>query len=56
MVTTEANELMQYIHNHKRRMPVILNREDEKAWLDPTNKIADFAFPYQTKLIAFPTK
>jgi putative SOS response-associated peptidase YedK len=56
MVTTEANELMQYIHNHKRRMPVILNREDENAWLDKSNNITDFALPYQTKLIAFPTK
>lgn len=56
MVTTEAKELMQYIHNHKRRMPVILNREDEIAWLDAPKKISDFAFPYQAKLIAFPTK
>lgn len=55
MVTTEANELMRYVHNHKKRMPVILNREDENAWLDSTNNIADFALPYQTKLIAFPT-
>jgi putative SOS response-associated peptidase YedK len=55
MVTTEANELMKYVHNHKQRMPVILNREDESAWLDPSNKITDFALPYQTKLIAFPT-
>lgn len=56
MVTTEANELMQYIHNHKRRMPVILNREDEKAWLDSSNNITDFSLPYQAKLIGFPTK
>jgi putative SOS response-associated peptidase YedK len=56
MVTSEANELMQYIHNHKKRMPVILNREDEKAWLDPANNISDFALPCQAKLIAFPTK
>ena len=53
MVTTEANELMQFIHNHKRRMPIMLNREDELAWLDTNNKIQDFALPYQSKLIAF---
>lgn len=56
MVTTEANELMAYIHNHKRRMPIILNRSDETAWLDSANKIQDFALPYQTKLVAFVTK
>lgn len=55
MVTTEANQLMAYIHNHKKRMPVVLNRKDEMAWLDPTNKIQDFALPYQAELIAFPT-
>jgi len=55
IVTTEANDLMKYIHNHKRRMPVILNREDENAWLDPSNLISDFALPYQANIIAFPT-
>lgn len=55
MVTTEANDMMKYIHNHKERMPVVLNRSDEKAWLDPSHKISDFAFPYESNLIAFPT-
>jgi putative SOS response-associated peptidase YedK len=32
IVTTGPNELMASIHN---RMPVILSREDERAWLDP---------------------
>lgn len=31
IITTEANELMEPIHD---RMPVILNRETEKIWLD----------------------
>jgi putative SOS response-associated peptidase YedK len=31
-LTTEANELIQAIHN---RMPVILDRESESVWLDP---------------------
>ncbi|MCX6190192.1 MAG: SOS response-associated peptidase [Bacteroidetes bacterium] len=34
IVTTEANELMCEIHNSKKRMPVILTEENEKAWLD----------------------
>lgn len=35
ILTTEANEVMKMIHNRKQRMPVLLRREDEKAWLDP---------------------
>lgn len=53
MLTTQANKLMSYIHNHKMRMPVILNKEEESAWLDPKNCIQDFAYPYESKLIAF---
>jgi putative SOS response-associated peptidase YedK len=34
IITTAANPLMEKIHNTKKRMPVILNREDEKAWID----------------------
>jgi len=34
VITTEANELMAEIHNSKKRMPVILDREDEKKWID----------------------
>lgn len=56
MVTTEANELMKYIHNNRERMPVMLRKEDEQAWLDPTNDVSRFAFPkYESKIIAFPT-
>jgi len=33
IVTTEANELMAEIHNNKKRMPVVLNAEQEKNWL-----------------------
>ena len=51
LVTTEANELMREIHNIKKRMPIILNKEDESDWLDGGN-IQDFALPYQTELIA----
>ncbi len=34
IVTTQANELMAEIHNNKKRMPVILNPENEKEWLN----------------------
>ena len=34
ILTTEANALMAKIHNTKKRMPVILPREQERAWLD----------------------
>lgn len=33
ILTTTANELMSIIHNSKKRMPVILNPEDEAQWL-----------------------
>jgi putative SOS response-associated peptidase YedK len=35
MVTTEANELMAEVHNTKKRMPVILTKENEQDWLNP---------------------
>ncbi|WP_026730189.1 SOS response-associated peptidase [Flavobacterium denitrificans] len=54
MVTTHANELMQYIHNHKKRMPIMLHKEDEQAWLDPKNDINEFAYPkYYTSIVGF---
>jgi putative SOS response-associated peptidase YedK len=33
ILTTAANELMSIIHNSKKRMPIILNPEDENLWL-----------------------
>lgn len=36
VLTTRANPLMEKIHNSKKRMPVILTRENEQRWLDPT--------------------
>ena len=38
IIVTDANELVRAIHD---RMPVILQREDFAAWLDPANKDAD---------------
>jgi putative SOS response-associated peptidase YedK len=34
IVTTRANSLLEKIHNTRKRMPVILPRDREKAWLD----------------------
>lgn len=33
IITTEANDLMREIHNTKKRMPVILPKENEYDWL-----------------------
>ena len=33
IVTTEANAFMAEIHNSKKRMPVILTKENETSWL-----------------------
>lgn len=35
IITTEANELMAEIHNSKKRMPVILSRDEEQIWISP---------------------
>ena len=34
VVTTEASPMMARVHNTKKRMPVILHRQDERRWLD----------------------
>jgi putative SOS response-associated peptidase YedK len=52
ILTTAANQTMQYIHNTKQRMPVILHQIDEQKWLDGA-AIAQFAFPYSVVLAGF---
>jgi putative SOS response-associated peptidase YedK len=51
MITTQANELMSEIHNTKKRMPIILKKEDEKDWLNGEN-YDKFKPPYEHNLIA----
>jgi putative SOS response-associated peptidase YedK len=34
IITTSANPMMEVIHNLKKRMPVILNPDGERIWLD----------------------
>jgi putative SOS response-associated peptidase YedK len=59
IVTTAANDLMQYIHNRKeaegdQRMPIHIKKEDEQAWIDTKNSPLDFAYPnYNPPLIGF---
>lgn len=49
VVTTEASPLMARIHNTKKRMPVILRREDERRWLEKglsTEEVRSILRPY----------
>jgi putative SOS response-associated peptidase YedK len=55
VITTEANEVVQPVHN---RMPVILRREDFGAWLDPATpaeKLLGLLGPYPAEeMVAVP--
>lgn len=48
ILTTAANELMEEIHNTKKRMPLILPFEIEKEWIHgmPTEQIKSYFKPY----------
>ncbi|MDP4241001.1 MAG: SOS response-associated peptidase [Bacteroidota bacterium] len=52
IVTTEANPLMSEINNSKKRMPVILTRDQESEWLSGRH-VKDFVRP-ELNLIATP--
>lgn len=45
IVTSNANEMMAEIHNSKDRMPLVLSKAAEKAWLQEES-VEAFAFPY----------
>ena len=54
IITTPANKLLELIHNTKKRMPLILHREDEQIWLMPEldkNHIQALMQPYPEKLM-----
>lgn len=55
ILTTDANELMSEIHNHKKRMPIILKEKDRENWLAGKDPSA-FAFPYEVPLQAKPVE
>ncbi len=48
IITTPANDLMEEIHNTKKRMPLILPFEKEKEWIQgmPIENIKSFFKPY----------
>lgn len=55
IVTTQANERMEWIHNSKKRMPVILSINDAKLWLDSSLPFAEkkkLITPYDAELMA----
>lgn len=52
LLTTEANAFMAKIHNSKKRMPVILKKEDEQSWLNSRTPIDSFRHSHESELIA----
>ncbi len=54
IVTTQANALMEKIHNTKKRMPVIFTKETEKNWIDPdlsTDRALSLLMPLNDDLL-----
>ncbi len=54
IVTTEANELLEKIHNTKKRMPLILPEENTATWLDlktPKEDLQNLMIPFDFKLM-----
>ena len=52
IITTAANPLLERIHNTRKRMPVILRRDDEKKYLEKdlgVGEIDAFLKPYDDK-------
>ena len=45
MLTTSANPQMAYVHNIKQRMPILLHRKDEFAYLNSEMRLEEFGFP-----------
>jgi putative SOS response-associated peptidase YedK len=48
IVTTEANEVIGKLHD---RMPVVLQRQDEARWLDPTATSKELLVPIESEAI-----
>jgi putative SOS response-associated peptidase YedK len=54
ILTTKANEMMEEIHNSKKRMPVIIPRAYEKAWLNrglSKDDVMDLCRPIDSNLM-----
>ena len=60
IITTRANELMELVHNTKKRMPLIIEPEKALRWLDPklsSEEIKTYFQPFDSeKLEARPIK
>jgi putative SOS response-associated peptidase YedK len=59
IITTEANPLMEYVHNTKKRMPLILTKEAENKWLQNNlskTEIIDLMKPLDEKLMKADTQ
>jgi putative SOS response-associated peptidase YedK len=54
ILTTEANTLMAEIHNSKKRMPVILSREEQRLWLDKLEPLEPYHARTEIELKAVP--
>ncbi|MFW9830431.1 MAG: SOS response-associated peptidase [Candidatus Thorarchaeota archaeon] len=58
IITTQANTLLEQVHNKRKRMPVILHQADEKAWIDlqlTREAIDHLLVPYKAaKMVAHP--
>lgn len=46
ILTCEANTVMAEIHNTKKRMPCILNKESEKNWINGLIPLTDLYTPF----------
>lgn len=54
IITTKANPLMEQIHNKKKRMPVILPKDQERNWINPSlsKQVAEaLLVPYDEQLM-----
>ena len=52
VITTQANSLLEKIHNTRKRMPVMLQREKERVWLEENldeQRIQSMLSPYDVK-------
>jgi putative SOS response-associated peptidase YedK len=50
ILTTKANSILDYVHNHKKRMPVFIAPEDEKTWLSKgltKGQVLEMCQPFQ---------
>lgn len=51
ILTTQANAQMSEIHNTKKRMPIILTKDNEMDWLNMKVDISTFDFPLNTEKV-----